>query len=349
MGQRLFAPHDRIARVVAQAVEQLGEVQVEVGQKRVHADDIGQRRAQVAPVFLHPVLERGALEVDQARAEGLVRLQVFMRHRADRDQVELVGQVDVRRALEVDRQLARQRLHHFVVPLARKAAAHAEVEELERVGARGFFAEGAQLVDLLAQARTRHVHGLGLVEAAEIQLVDDIQHEDFIAHHVHQRAAGADAQVRAVGRDLDELALEAKQREEVSEVALDEAQSAQVGDFVLGKHHRAQVIELAFDVFLELRQRISRLVTAAEFVLARRARVAVQQSLPHREFIQIGFKQAANYWFHRCSRSMMGRAGLTRPARAWFICRRLACGCGASAQASCPCSRAYRSGRRTVS
>jgi hypothetical protein len=78
MGQRLFAPHDRIARVVAQAVEQFGKVQVEVGQKGVHADDIGQRRAQVAPVFLHPVLERSALEVDQARAEGLVRLQVYM-------------------------------------------------------------------------------------------------------------------------------------------------------------------------------------------------------------------------------------------------------------------------------
>jgi hypothetical protein len=78
MGQRFFAPHDRIARVVAQAVEQLGEIQVEVGQERVHANDIGQRRTQVAPVFLHPVLERGALEIDQARAEGLVRLQVFM-------------------------------------------------------------------------------------------------------------------------------------------------------------------------------------------------------------------------------------------------------------------------------
>ena len=41
--ERLLAPLDRIARVVAQAVEQLGEVEVEIGQEGVHADHVGQR------------------------------------------------------------------------------------------------------------------------------------------------------------------------------------------------------------------------------------------------------------------------------------------------------------------
>ncbi len=41
--ERLFAPDEGIARVVAQAVEELGEVEVEVGEKGVHADHVGER------------------------------------------------------------------------------------------------------------------------------------------------------------------------------------------------------------------------------------------------------------------------------------------------------------------
>ena len=84
--QRLLAPLDRIARIVAQAVEQLGEVQVEIVQEGVHADHVGQRDAEVAAVFLHPVLQRRLLEVAQPHAESLEGLQVLVRHGADRHQ-----------------------------------------------------------------------------------------------------------------------------------------------------------------------------------------------------------------------------------------------------------------------
>ena len=60
---RLLAPGDRVARVLPQPVEQLGEVQVEVGQEGIHRDHVGERDAQVAAVFLHPALQRGTLEI----------------------------------------------------------------------------------------------------------------------------------------------------------------------------------------------------------------------------------------------------------------------------------------------
>jgi hypothetical protein len=164
------------------------------------------------------------LEVAQAHVEGLEGLHVFVRHGPDRHQVVLLRQVDVRGALEELRQLARQRRDDLVLPLAREAAAHAEVEELEGIGALRLLVEGAELFDLQRQALARFLDRGLLVEAAEIQLVDDVEHEDLEAHHVHDRAAGADAQVRPVGLDRDELALEAEQRQEVGEVALDEAQ-----------------------------------------------------------------------------------------------------------------------------
>jgi hypothetical protein len=147
---------------------------------------------------------------------------------------------------------------------------------------------------------------------------------------VHDRAAGADAQVRTVGRDLDELALEAEQGQEVGEVALDEAQRAQVVDLVLREHHRAQVVQLALDLFLQLGQRIGRRVAALEFVFADGVRVHVQQGLPHREFVQIGFEQAADDRFHGCEDSCdccgfctailtaRGDSCSRRPWRPWF-------------------------------
>jgi hypothetical protein len=53
--------------------------------------------------------------------------------------------------------------------------------------------EGLQHGDLDAN-RLRPSASAGAVEAAEVQLVDDRQHEDLEAHHVHLRAARLDAQ-----------------------------------------------------------------------------------------------------------------------------------------------------------
>ena len=194
------------------------------------------------------------------------------------------------------RRFARQGGHHFFLPVAGKAAAHAEVEEFEGIRAPAAPARrrGNSSI-LLRQAPPRFRQRGGLVEAAEIQLVDDVEHEDLEAHHVHHGAGGADAQVLAFGRHLDELALEAEQGEEVGEIALDEAQRAQVGHLVFREHQRAQVVQLALDLVLQFGQRIGRRVAAHEVIFAVwRGGMAVQQGLPHGELVEIGFKQAAD-------------------------------------------------------
>jgi hypothetical protein len=83
---------------------------------------------------------------------------------------------------------------------AREAAPHAEVEELERdARAPARLRERAQLPDLRAAgACVPSAMAAAAVEAPEVQLVDDGQHEDLEAHHVHLRAAGLDAQGVAV-------------------------------------------------------------------------------------------------------------------------------------------------------
>ncbi|KAF4530733.1 hypothetical protein B566_EDAN018762, partial [Ephemera danica] len=187
MRQRLFAPGNGVAAVVAQAVEELGEVQIEVGQEGVHAHHIGQCDAEVPAVFLYPGLQCGALEIAQPHARGLKRLQVFMRHGADGHQVQIARHQHIAGALEVLRHLQLQGADHLALPGARKTPAHAEIKELERVLARWLALKFQQHGDLRLQPFAPAGNGRSVVEAAEIEFVDGGQHEDLEGHHMHLR------------------------------------------------------------------------------------------------------------------------------------------------------------------
>jgi hypothetical protein len=67
------------------------------------------------------------------------------------------------------------------------------------VATRRLALEVAQLCDLGRQPAPALGLRRGGVEAAEIQLVDDGQHEDLEGHHVHLRAAGHDLELVADG------------------------------------------------------------------------------------------------------------------------------------------------------
>jgi hypothetical protein len=152
VGNGLLAPFEGIAGVMAQAVEQLGKVHVEVGQKGVHAHGIGQGDTQVAAVFLHPVLEGGYLEVAQAHAQGLIGLQILMGHGAYGHQIQIARQQHIGRALEPLRGFLGKSLHHLALPGSREAAAHAEVKQLEGVAQPGLDCQMLELGQLDLQA-----------------------------------------------------------------------------------------------------------------------------------------------------------------------------------------------------
>src|SRR5574340_1278865 len=58
MRQQLFAASEGVAGILAHAVEELAEIQVEIPQEGVDADHVAQRDAEVAAVFLRPGLQR---------------------------------------------------------------------------------------------------------------------------------------------------------------------------------------------------------------------------------------------------------------------------------------------------
>ena len=68
---------------------------------------------------------------------------------------------------------------------------------------------------------------------------------------------------------MDEAALELEKFEIIDKIAFDKTQTAQVVEFVMRKAQLAQGVEFAFQVFLNIGQRIHHLfVAAAKFVEA---------------------------------------------------------------------------------
>ncbi len=95
-----FRPLHRVTGVVAQAVEQLGEVQVEVAEERVGGDAIGQGDAQQATVFAAPSNRGRRSGCRSGAAQLLVGHDPFVGHGAQRLHVQLAGQVHVAGANE---------------------------------------------------------------------------------------------------------------------------------------------------------------------------------------------------------------------------------------------------------
>eukprot|EP00952_Eustigmatos_sp_NYUAD-ZCMA_P009381 38788-Eustigmatos_ZCMA.PRE.1 len=75
MLEHAFAPFERVARIMAHAIEELAEKHVEIAQEGIKTIGIRQRDAEVAAIFLGPGFQRKNLRIAQARAQRLTRLQ----------------------------------------------------------------------------------------------------------------------------------------------------------------------------------------------------------------------------------------------------------------------------------
>ena len=239
MLQQALAPGKGVAAVVACAIEQLAEIQVEVAQEGAHAVHVRQRNAQVAPVFLGPHFKTEHLAVAQARAQGLAGLQIFMGHGAQGRHAQLHGVQHIAGARKLPRPLRRagaavartqaghQHAQHFFMPGTGKAAAGAVVGNLQIAQAIGL--QGGNLGVQPAAAFGEVGH---LLRVAEVHLVDDGQHRNLEQDGVQPGPTDDDLDLaRGLGGDGDVLFVETEQPQKIYKVALDEAQRAQVSQF----------------------------------------------------------------------------------------------------------------------
>lgn len=326
VGVGFVAPNVRVAAVVAQTVEEFGEIEVEIAQEGIHTDHVGQGNAQIAPVFVYPAFERGFLEIPQAHVEGLEGLEELVRHGADGGDAEFFGEKDIAGAAYDAGCGFKQGADDVFLPRELVAAACAEVGNQE-----------GRFVGVLCGGDFFQARGFGLKPAfaffdngggfqpAEVKFVDNGEDEDFKKHRLYHRAFDADVQTAfIVCADFDKAALELEEFEIIDKVAFDEAQAAEVVEFVVGEAQPAERVEFGFQVFPDVGKRIgSRGIAASEFVKAVRLRKLVQNYLQHSEFVEVGVKQRMYDAGHMaCLPISVGGLGCIRTHRARPVCRK---------------------------
>ena len=291
--QHALAPGKGIAAVVARAVKELAEIQIEVAQESGHAVHVRQGNAQIAPVLLGPFLETENLAVAQARPQRLAGLQVFVRHGAQRRQPQPHGVQHIARARQLAAGARAQPLHQLtqqpLVPHARKAPARAVIGNLEFLQPIGL-----ELGHLAVQAAVALGQVGARLRVAEVHLIDDGQQRNLEQDGVQPRPLDDDADF-LIGQRLERhvLFVEAEDAQEIGKVALDETQRTQIGKLLLRETQRTQMADFLANL-LHIRRQPDARVAALEAVLHLRARKLVQHHLHHGELVQIGIEQAFN-------------------------------------------------------
>ena len=177
---------------------------------------------EVAAVFARPHVEREHLRVAQPGPDRLARLQVLVRHRAERSEPQLLRELDVARADELGPDARGQRAQHLLVPGAREAPARAVVGDPEfGIG------DGVDPArpSRRAAAALRRDPDAGM-HIAIVDLRHDREHRHLEQDRVQPGPADRDVDLAVRSGDAldaDEALVELEETEEVDEIALEEA------------------------------------------------------------------------------------------------------------------------------
>ncbi|MNO21867.1 hypothetical protein D3C76_116440 [compost metagenome] len=273
---------------MAQAVKQLGEEQVEVAEERIGGDAIGERDPEQATVFANPAIKRGDLAVDQPWTELLVRHDPLVGHGAQRFHVQLAGQVYVAGADETPGEVVFEYIHHFSLHAIRKAAAGAEIGDLQlrQLVGRGV---GGQPVELAIELFARlFQHGFA-VAIAVAHFADDRQQRHFVENHMQPRPAQTDEQLAVFDAGVQIPQVKAEQPEKAQEVRLEETDALEKAQLIGAQAQFGQTLDLKTDLG-QIRAQIFA-ITATKLPFDFDVGIVVQHRLHHRQFVEVGVEQ----------------------------------------------------------
>src|SRR5471030_592154 len=287
-GDGFFCPEHRITGVVAQAVEELGEIHVEVTEESISGDAVGQGDPQQAAILANPAIKGGYLAIYQPWAELLMGHDPLVGHGAQRFHVQLAGKMHVAGADEAPREIVLEHVHHFFLHSVRKAAPGAEIGNLQ-LGQFVAAGVGGQPVELAIELLAGLLQNDFPVAIAVTHFADDRQHRYFEQNHMQPRTAPADEQLAVLNAGVDVAQVEAEQAKKSKEIRLHEADALQETQLVGAQAQFGETLDLVTD-FRQVRAQILA-VTATELPFDFDVRVVVQHRLHHRQFVKVGVEQ----------------------------------------------------------
>ncbi len=288
MRDGFFSPDDRVPRVMAQAIEELGEVQIEIGEEGIHGNGVGQRDTEQPPVFAYPAIQRGNLTVDQPRPELLMGHDPLVSHGAQRLDVQLAGQVHIAGADEACREVLVQAGDDFFLHLERKAPPRSEVRHLQ-LGQFIAAGVGLQPVELAIQLISCLAHDHVRKPRAVAHFAYRRQQRYLEQDHMQPRPAQANAQLIVLDTNVEVAQVEAEQPEKTQEIGLHEVDAFKKCQLVVSQAQLAHRLDVLTNLAKVRAQVLA--VAAAELPFDVDVGVVMQHRLHHRQLVQVSIQQ----------------------------------------------------------
>lgn len=284
-----FGPLHRVARIMAQTVEQLGEVQIEVVQEGIGGDAVSQRNTQQTAILANPAIERGDLAVDQARPQLLVSHDPFVGHRTEWLEVKLARQMHIAGADQLPRKVLLEHVENFFLHTVGKPSARAEVRDFQ-LGQLIWRGVDGQPFELVVQAIPRLAEQGVRVAMSIAHLADDRQQRHFKEDDVEPRAVQANAQFIVLDAGFHIAGIETEQAQKSQKIRFHEGDAFQKDQVLRAQGQLAQQLDLVLD-FAQIGTQVFT-VAAAKLPFNVDVGVVVQHCLHHGQFVKIGIEQA---------------------------------------------------------
>ena len=237
------------------------------------------------------MLNANTCEIAQPRAHRLARLQVLVRHRAQRRQAVLEREVDVAGADELRADAALSVRTHLVLPAPREPPPGAVIGDPE-LGVR----HRVDLLDLGARAAAGPPSRSGAAACCRkytsLTIASTGTSNRIVCSHGPLIAMSISPGAAAERPDLDEPLVELEQAEQVDEVALQEA-PASAGNRARARREaqRAQRAVISRSIWPDVGRQVDARRAALEAVFDLRRREVMQHDLHHRELVEVGVEQ----------------------------------------------------------
>ena len=272
------APLERVAAVVAAAVVELHEGDIEVAEERSETEVVAQGDTEGTAELVVPVGEDPLLGVLQENALCLCDCVKLVGKCSNRFTVALDCEPDI--GCSHERRAELEEVHdHVLVPLVVDATADTEVGNREAAS----FAPSLVPLDNDFLEVLLGVFPVELL-AIEVELLNNLQHIDFEPEHIELRTVSNDADAAVhgrVGKYADVLAVKLELLEVTDEVLAEPRELlADALDFFLGVAQGTEPVEFGTDVLNEISE-VYALRTEAEFPLSRIVVATVLVELTH--------------------------------------------------------------------
>jgi hypothetical protein len=281
----LLAPLNRVATVMTDTSEAIRKERTKIHKEEVGTESIGQGSAEVALVFIKPLLHSQLVTISQLYArDALEHLDILVCVGTDRSATIFHCERNVRSTntiIELEKFL-----YGIILPLAGKATTATELCELEVVEFIAGEAEDFVIETLTSRLNENEV----VILHAEIDLIDDFEKVNLKERNGEERTTYFNAKFTLARLVAYEIAIDISTKrppktEELNIVGLDKTERTEISQLFVSESECAEMVYLCVDFVAHRDCEFHVLIATLEEIFSVEVGVLVEHYLSHCKFV----------------------------------------------------------------